>query len=103
MKIERMLDSISQPAAEAINAIGHKVGLTSVGASVGVVASIEAGIIGVADSWGMPETALLASTAVSIMWFFRLRSGIKKDKCDMAKTQLEMELMKKKAEQDNKE
>lgn len=51
----------------------------------------------------MPETALLASTIVSIMWAFKLRSGMKKDKIDMAKTQLEMELMKKKAEQDNKE
>jgi hypothetical protein len=95
-----MLDAISHPA---INAVGHKLGLASIGANIGIVASIEAGIIGLADSWGMPETALLASTAVSIMWFFRLRSGIKKDKCDMAKTQLEMELMKKKAEQDDNE
>jgi hypothetical protein len=87
----------------AISAVGHKLGLASVGANIGIAASIEAGVIGLADSWGMPETALLASTAVSIMWFFRLRSGIKKDKIDMAKTQLEMELMKKKAEQDNKE
>ncbi len=100
MKIERMLDAASEPVAEAINAVGHKLGIASVGASVGIVTSIKAGIIGLADSWGMPETALLASTAVSIMWFFRLRSGIKKDKVDMAKTQLEMELMKKKAEQD---
>jgi hypothetical protein len=74
-----------------------------VGASAGVAASIEAGIVGVSDSWGMPETALLASTIVSIMWAFKLRSGMKKDKIDMAKTQLEMELMKKKAEQDDKE
>ena len=78
-------------------------GLTAVGASAGVAASIEAGIVGVADSWGMPETALLASTIVSIMWAFKLRSGMKKDNSDIAKNELEMELMKKKAEQDNKE
>lgn len=100
MKIERMLDAAGEPIAEAINAVSHKLGLASVGTNIGIVASIEAGIIGLADSWGMPETALLASTAVSIMWFFRLRSGIKKDKVDMAKTQLEMELMKKKAEKE---
>jgi hypothetical protein len=98
-----MLDAISHPASEMINAVGYKTGLASIGANIGIVASIEAGVIGLADSWGMPETALLASTAVSIMWFFRLRSGIKKDKCDMMKTQLEMELMKKKAEQDDNE
>lgn len=48
----------------------------------------------------MPETALLASTFVSVMWFFKLRSGIKKDNIDIKKANLEMELMKKKAEKD---
>jgi hypothetical protein len=91
-----MLDAIGQPAAEAINAIGHKVGLTAVVANIGIVASIEAGIIELVSTWGMPDTALVVSTAVSVMFFFKL-------KMDYNKAKLEIELMKKKAEQESKE
>lgn len=74
----------------------NRVGLGSIVATAGITASVEAGLIGMIDSWGMTDTALVVSTAVSVMFFFKLRM-------DYKKTKLEIELMKKKAEQDDNE
>ena len=95
MKIAKIIDAVGQPASEIINAVGYKTGTASISATVGILASIEAGIIEIVSTWSMPDTALLVSTCVSVMFFFKL-------KMDYNKTKLEMELMKKKAEQESK-
>jgi hypothetical protein len=91
---------IFQPTTELADAIVNRVGLGSIAATVGITASVEAGLIEMIDTWGMTDTALLISMTGGVMFALKLRMDMKKAALDMKKSELEMELMKKKADKE---
>jgi len=81
---------------QVINAVGNKTGVASISANVGIAAMIEAGIVDLAGSWGLADTAIVISMCVSVMFFFKLRADYKTSNATRRKVNLEIELMKKK-------
>jgi len=83
-------------AGEILNAVGTKAGVGSIAANIGIAASFQAGIIDLAGSWGLADTAIVISMCVSVMFFFKLRADYKTSNATRRKVNLEIELMKKK-------